>query len=369
MTSQTCSLPGCSNPIARSRSSSGASHLTCGEFHHLLLMAARFNPALPPAHEALLDRNGRGLCGLLSCSRSLWPGHSFCSRVHYLIWLADFCRGLSQDQICLLPNCPRHVYVDEPRDDASPPHAHQFCGWRHCQKFTMLNALQAHKQQQQQTPPSPPLPSERNYGHVPSVKSFICALKNFALTDVTPKNIKVDEDFFTRHPWEVLTEGDSCFLIARCNFLSQNNTKNKSLNRNRGTRDHYHWKQQGKPVEKDGFSKKYFTYERLKAKKKGADQFHDVSLYKMKEYTVEAVKSYCLIKLCKRQSIVSVKQRNVGVEAGSFSGLDHASDDMPDDVNQKIDSLEESSVNSSIYDELPLIMDLSILGMHWAYPT
>lgn len=200
---------------------------------------------------------------------------------------------------------------------------------------------------------------------MPSVKSLICALKNYALNDVTPKNIKVDEDFFTRHPWEVLTEGDSCFLIAQCKFLSQNNTKNKSLNRDRGTRDHCHWKQQGKPVKKNDFSKKYFTYKRLKAKKKGADQFHDVSLYKMKEYTVEAVESYCLIKLCKRQSSVSGKQCNAGVEAGSslntvIAGLDHGSDDMPDDVNRKMDSLEESSVNSSIYEELPPIIDLPV---------
>lgn len=360
MTRQTCSLPGCTKPIAASVSHSGAQHLTCGELHHGLLMAARFNPDLPPSPLALLDRNKEGFCALLPCSRPPWPGHQWCSRSHYLVWLADFYRGFRSGQICKLPGCTRHVYVDEPRDDGSPSLAHQFCGWRHCQKFTMLAALE---QQQQQKPLSPPLSDESNYGHVPSLKYLLHALKKFALDGVTLKNIKVHEDFFTKHPWELLTEDGSCFLIARCKFMCQNNTKDK---RGMVTKDHYHWKQQGGVIKKNGFSIKYFTYRRQKAKKKGLDQLHDESLYTMKECTVEAIKDYCLIKLCKGPPSVAGKRCNARVKSGSsdntvIAGLDGGSDKRLDDANQNMDSWEVCpSVNSPIFGELESFIDLPL---------
>eukprot|EP00250_Pteridium_aquilinum_P009614 c18798_g1_i1 orf=918-1367(-) len=139
MADRTCALPGCSKPCVEP-------HLACGEVHHLLLMAGRYNPSQPHPHQLILDRNASGLCALPSCSRSPWPGHPWCSRTHYLSWLSDFYVNLPPHQICKLPGCTRHVFVDDATDVARPS---QFCGWRHHQMFVMLNAIDLRQQRQQ----------------------------------------------------------------------------------------------------------------------------------------------------------------------------------------------------------------------------
>ncbi|KAI5068393.1 hypothetical protein GOP47_0016738 [Adiantum capillus-veneris] len=237
-----CALPGCRKPRFPSLGRA-TPHLTCGNLHHQLLMAERFDPSLPPPHQQILGRNAAGLCALPSCCDPPYPSHAWCSRSHYLAWLSDFTSGLYPDQICKLPGCTRHVFVNE---NCTPSH---YCGWRHCQEHVMLIALQRQRQQrppQQDILPFLPSSAERKPGHVHSLESLVPTLREYASNTKSARNIEVDEDFFGKHPWDVCTDGDTYVLIVRCNYKSKGNT------RVRLTKDGYHWKQQGKAMKNKG---------------------------------------------------------------------------------------------------------------------
>ncbi|KAI5068394.1 hypothetical protein GOP47_0016739 [Adiantum capillus-veneris] len=287
---ETCALPGCREPPFPSPDRA-TPHLACGNLHHQLLMAGRFHPSLPHPHQQILDRNAAGLCALLSCCNPPHPdNHSWCSQSHYLVWLSDFTSQLQQDQICKLPGCTRHVFVDE---NSKPL---EYCGWRHCQEHVMLVALERqHKQPpRQDSLLSLPSSAESKCGHVPSLESLVPTLLEYAFNTKSPGNIQVDDNFFLKHPWDVCTDGDTFFLIVRCNYKSKGNTRAML------TKDGYHWKQQGPAVVKKNHILKYFTYKRRKGKLNDSIKHHNGCTYFMDECTVEGIRGYALVRLHKK---------------------------------------------------------------------
>ncbi|MCO5547399.1 hypothetical protein L7F22_000847 [Adiantum nelumboides] len=295
-TGETCALPGCSKPPFPSPSRA-TTHLTCGNLHHQLLMAARFHQNLAHPHQEILDRNAAGHCALPTCCDPPDPGHSWCSQRHFLTWLSKFTSLLHPDQICKRPGCTRHVFVDEKFSRS------QFCGWRHCQEHVMLVALQNRPQQlpQQERSPSPLSSAESKCGHVPSLESLVPTLRDYAFNASLPRNIQVDKNFFDKHPWDICTAiGHECLLIVRCIYTSKG--KRVML-----TTDNYHWKQQGRPTVKKNIMLKYFTYKKRKGKQNDAVKHDDGCSYFMEECTVEDVKNYGLVKLHKK-SATHVKQ-------------------------------------------------------------
>ncbi|KAH7365723.1 hypothetical protein KP509_18G042600 [Ceratopteris richardii] len=135
-----CALPGCNKPVSPSSPGRHGSHLTCGDLHHQLLMAGRFNPFSPNPNLHILDRNAAGFCALRSCHRPPCPGHPWCSRSHYMEWLFDFTSGLQPDQFCKLDGCTRHVFVEEEFTKR------EFCGKTHRDQYVTLSALRARLQ-------------------------------------------------------------------------------------------------------------------------------------------------------------------------------------------------------------------------------
>ncbi|MCO5551939.1 hypothetical protein L7F22_005446 [Adiantum nelumboides] len=311
---ETCALPGCSKPPFPSPGRA-TPHLTCGNLHHQLLMAARFHPNLPHPHQEILDRNAAGLCALPTCCDPPDPGHSWCSRRHFLVWLSKFALLLNPDQICKRPGCTRHVFVDENFSHS------QFCGWRHCQEHVMLVAQQRCLQQlpQQERSPSPLSSAESNCGHVPSLESLVPTLRNYAFNESLPRNVQVVEDFFDKHPWEVCTAIGHVLLIVR---IYKSKGKRVML-----TKDDYHWKQQGRPMVKKNNIRKYFTYKKRKGKQNDAVKHHDECSYFMEECTVEDVKSHGLVKLHKKSAThVKESQRQAATNLRSKQSVTEVCD-------------------------------------------
>ncbi|KAH7365729.1 hypothetical protein KP509_18G043000 [Ceratopteris richardii] len=131
----TCALAGCSKPVWASSPGREEPHLTCGNLHHQLLMAGRFNPNMANTYSKILERNAEGFCALSSCEDPPFPDHSWCSRTHYLQWLFDFTSSFHEDQLCKVHGCTRHVFVEEDSTRS------EFCGWRHYQKYAMSTAM------------------------------------------------------------------------------------------------------------------------------------------------------------------------------------------------------------------------------------
>lgn len=132
-------------------------------------------------------------------------------------------------------------------------------------------------------------------GHEPSVESLMQSLKDFVLDKSSPpRNVEVHEDFFTKHPWDVLNRQDveSCWLIARRIWKQKDSSKRELI-----TMGNYHWKQQGKPSSHSNeISKRYLTYTELGKKKRESNGMS----YTMLEYAfvgAEDLKDYCLVKL------------------------------------------------------------------------
>lgn len=92
-----------------------------------------------------------------------------------------------------------------------------------------------------------------------------------------------------------LSEGDTCYLIAQCKFTWRRKTKQRDM----VTKDQYHWKQQGPPKEKSGYCRKYFSYMKLKGKKEEAVQHYAETSYTMKEYVMDNVELYSIVKICR----------------------------------------------------------------------
>lgn len=158
-----------------------------------------------------------------------------------------------------------------------------------------LPSVQAHPQEQP-LPASSIETSQRECSHLPSLNSLMQSLKQFALFAIPPQNIRVLEDFYEKHPWEVFTgEGHAYWLIAHLKFTSKGFRKLT-------TKGYYHWKQSGPPAKMSKYTGKYYTYIKRKGKEKDADQQHAESSYTMKEYTMEDVKQYSLIELVKEKA-------------------------------------------------------------------
>ncbi|KAH7279762.1 hypothetical protein KP509_37G035300 [Ceratopteris richardii] len=233
-------------------------------------MAGRFNPDLKSAQLQIRDKNAFGQCGLISCSQRPSADESFCSRSHCLEWMCHFASTLQPEQFCRMDGCPRHVIIEENLT------RRQFCGWRHSQKY-MLRAAMLHCMQ---------LPIEKQTPAIlssPCTKSLVDALRTYANDGKVPNCIKIDMDFFEKHPWEVCTEGQQCLLIVPLNFNKQ---KRKLI-----TKNGYHWKQRGRPSAKGSGIKKYFSYEKLK----GSQVKRNNGSYHMDECTTEDVKEYSII--------------------------------------------------------------------------
>lgn len=130
-----------------------------------------------------------------------------------------------------------------------------------------------------------------------------------------PKTMRVDEEFFIKHPWEVLNKPghQACWIIAKCRWKDRSALKRELI-----TKEGYHWKQQGKAFRRsDEVAKKYLTYTKLRQgnKSKGKAQDIDIHeekpdgcnerLFSMIEYTVISdhpeCKDYCVVKLQRGQ--------------------------------------------------------------------
>lgn len=262
-------------------------------------MASRLlDSVLPhPPHLTIIDRNATRTrrCALCSCEKEPCLLHPWCSKKHYLLWLAEFTSSLPPNHMCMLPGCTRRVFVD---DNAL---SSRFCGWRHVQKFVMLSAHQRAGKGQPplvevlpHTPPSPAaLHYESEHGSLPSLNSVTCSFKQFVHFGMAPMNCRVIEDFYEKHPWEILTDEQVRWIIARPKFTMR---KTRQL-----TTRGYRWWQRGRPVENSGYSVKYYAYTERKGKGKDPSQQHAESLYTMQEYTLEGIETHTLICLVKRK--------------------------------------------------------------------
>ncbi|KAH7365728.1 hypothetical protein KP509_18G042900 [Ceratopteris richardii] len=298
-TERACALPGCSKPAYPSSPSRDERHLACGNLHHQLLMAIRFNPSFSHYNTDILERNASGFCALAPCKSKPSPGHSWCSRSHYLDWLSNFTSNLEPEQNCKLAKCTRHVFVDENSTRS------EFCGFRHQQKYIMSVAMRNRVQisPRRQSPASvvsateEEINTERHIVHTKALqvkgnRTFsgelaVDVLSKYVSSGMVPENISVHEDFFQIHPWEVCTEGRK-LMIVRFQLTS----KGKRV---LTTKDGYRWRQYGPPIDKGTYTLKYFRYTASKA------NTHDSSMpeYKMDEYSVDTVKDFSVIKLTK----------------------------------------------------------------------
>ncbi|KAH7365725.1 hypothetical protein KP509_18G042700 [Ceratopteris richardii] len=241
-TCRTCALPGCGKSVNPASDRGNRLRLTCGNLHHQLLMAMRFNRDFLNPYLCIVERNEAGYCALPSCHEPPYPGHSWCRCSHYEDWLFGFTASLQTDQFCKFDGCTRHVFVEDSLRRS------EFCGWDHRQRYTMLFAMR----HRLQLPPenllpisSPGTSVEVNYVPMSFAKELMYTLRDYANSGRVPENIEIDEDFFCKHPWEAFREHQESLLIVRVNYTSKGK-------RQLSTKSGYHWKQQGPRMVKEG---------------------------------------------------------------------------------------------------------------------
>ncbi|KAH7365727.1 hypothetical protein KP509_18G042800 [Ceratopteris richardii] len=331
-----CALPGCSKPVHASSDCGNRLPLTCGNLHHQLLMAMRFNRGSPNPFSPIVERNKAGYCALSSCHEPPYPDHSWCSYSHYECWLFDFTASLQADQFCKFDGCTRHVFVEENFTRS------KFCGREHRQRYVMLSAME----HRSQLPPENLMPSsssgssvEVTYVPVSFAKKLMDTLRDYANNGRVPENIGVDEDFFYKHPWEARKEDLENFSIVRVIYTSKGKRQLK-------TKSGYHWKQQGPGIVKEGYVMKYFRYKTMKANQQdGCTNQYDLNetVFSMQEYTVKDVNDYSIIKLYKttkkRRSLPATNMQD------SWS------------VNVVMTHIDEGSLDSFIESLPPLLND------------
>ncbi|EFJ37621.1 hypothetical protein SELMODRAFT_402071 [Selaginella moellendorffii] len=203
-----CALPGCTK-LAFFQESSGKQHECCGRTHHLMEMVRRNNGLLlnPPK----LD----GRCQLSSCNHPVWSGdHDFCCKRHALECL-DQTQSIVARK-CELPGCDLPVCVETTASGGI--RVHDFCGWSHAK----LSRSQGKRR-----------PDVLSADRI--VECLEDWISNQRINEIIP-----DTNFFSKHPWNVITPGSSTItLIAPLKWK-------RSSQRDNTTIEGCHWKQQGK---------------------------------------------------------------------------------------------------------------------------
>lgn len=198
----------------------------------------------------------------------------------------------------------------ELHDDGSLE-VYDFCGWRHCQQFYIRSALRSFE--------------EKCMGQESSVESLMESLKDYVLDKSNrPRNMEVYEDFFFKHPSDVLNRPDVeyCWLVARCIWKENDSSKREMI-----TKNDYHWKQQGKVSRySNEISKRYLTYTKLGKKRKRSNEKDEMQAFTMLEYTWVGAgnfKDYCLVRLkvpqsqARKRATISNKKQEEDVESNN----------------------------------------------------
>lgn len=144
-------------------------------------------------------------------------------------------------------------------------------------------------------------------------------------------------------------------MIAQCKFTCRRKNKQRDM----VTKDQYHWKQQGPPKEKSGYCRKYFSYRKLKGKKEEAVQYYDESCYTMKEYFMDNVDSYTLVKLCKGGKKVCKGRKRRKPEDDTWCFQVGATPNLDSWSDQVLEPLEELFCVDDFFNDLPFMTDMS----------